>query len=146
MKAITIKQPWATLIALGLKQFETRGWQTTHRGPLVIHAGKTVDFTAYCEFAKVLAEHGYNAATDLPTGSVIALVDLVECHKIVKQDRCELAETNKGVIIEGNEYLYGFYEVGSYAWELTNIEVFPQPIPAKGQLRLWKWSETTESN
>ncbi|WP_342351939.1 ASCH domain-containing protein [Lysinibacillus boronitolerans] len=30
MKAITIKQPWATLIALGEKRFETRSWQTKY--------------------------------------------------------------------------------------------------------------------
>ena len=40
MKAITIIQPWATLIALGEKQFETRSWFTKHRGELAIHAGK----------------------------------------------------------------------------------------------------------
>ncbi|KQO04623.1 hypothetical protein ASF12_13925 [Paenibacillus sp. Leaf72] len=39
MKAITIIQPWATLIAIGAKQYETRGWSTKHRGALAIHAG-----------------------------------------------------------------------------------------------------------
>jgi hypothetical protein len=39
MKAITIIQPWATLIALGEKKFETRSWTTKYRGPLAIHAG-----------------------------------------------------------------------------------------------------------
>ncbi|WP_309145170.1 ASCH domain-containing protein, partial [Brevibacillus sp. HB2.2] len=40
MKAITIHQSWATLIALGEKRFETRGWSTNHRGPIAIHAAK----------------------------------------------------------------------------------------------------------
>lgn len=43
MKAITIRQPWASLIALGEKKIETRSWQTKYRGPILIHAGKSVD-------------------------------------------------------------------------------------------------------
>ena len=39
MKAITIHQPYASLIAVEAKKFETRGWATNHRGPMAIHAG-----------------------------------------------------------------------------------------------------------
>lgn len=38
MKAITLHQPWATLISLGVKSIETRSWSTSYRGPLAIHA------------------------------------------------------------------------------------------------------------
>lgn len=41
MKAITLHQPWASLIALGVKTIETRAWSTNYRGPLAIHAAKT---------------------------------------------------------------------------------------------------------
>ena len=41
MKALTIRQPWASLIAAGMKTIETRGWSTRYWGPLLIHAGKT---------------------------------------------------------------------------------------------------------
>ena len=40
MKALTLHQPRASLVALGVKTIETRGWSTTYRGPLLIHAGK----------------------------------------------------------------------------------------------------------
>lgn len=40
MKAVTLTQPWATLVAIGAKQIETRSWPTNYRGPLAIHAGK----------------------------------------------------------------------------------------------------------
>ena len=43
MKALTIKQPWATLIMQGDKRFEFRSWQTKYRGELLIHAGKGID-------------------------------------------------------------------------------------------------------
>ena len=39
MKALTIRQPWASLIAAGVKTIETRSWSTKYRGPLAIHAG-----------------------------------------------------------------------------------------------------------
>ena len=42
MKAITLTQPWATLVAIGAKRIETRSWRTFYRGPLAIHAGKTL--------------------------------------------------------------------------------------------------------
>lgn len=41
MKALTVRQPWASLIALGVKTVETRSWSTKYRGPLAIHAGMT---------------------------------------------------------------------------------------------------------
>lgn len=39
-RALTVRQPWASLIALGVKTIETRSWSTAYRGPLVIHAGQ----------------------------------------------------------------------------------------------------------
>lgn len=42
MKVLTLHQPWASLIALGVKSIETRSWSTKYRGPLAIHAGATV--------------------------------------------------------------------------------------------------------
>lgn len=39
MKALTLRQPWASLVALGVKTIETRSWSTKYRGPLAIHAG-----------------------------------------------------------------------------------------------------------
>lgn len=43
MKALTIRQPWASLIAAGVKTIETRSWSTRYRGPLAIHAGRRWD-------------------------------------------------------------------------------------------------------
>ena len=44
MKALTLYQPWATLVAIGAKKIETRSWSTPYRGPLAIHAGKCRDY------------------------------------------------------------------------------------------------------
>lgn len=40
MKALTLTQPWATLVITGRKRFETRGWRTGYRGQIAIHAAK----------------------------------------------------------------------------------------------------------
>lgn len=141
MKAITIKQPWATLIALREKQFETRSWQTKHRGSLAIHAGKTVDKKA-CQIKWIrdtLAVHGITSWEQLPTGMVIATANIVDCHKIIS-DYEDHAIMHTGLKISGNEYRFGNYEDGRYAWELDTVQVLAEPVKAKGQLSLWEWN------
>lgn len=39
MRGLTLHQPWASLVGLGVKTIETRSWSTAYRGPLAIHAG-----------------------------------------------------------------------------------------------------------
>ena len=43
MKIITLKQPWASLVAYGIKKYEFRTWKTNYRGKLLIHAGACID-------------------------------------------------------------------------------------------------------
>ncbi|WP_438497133.1 ASCH domain-containing protein [Paenibacillus sp. IHBB 3054] len=140
MKAITIKQPWATLIALGEKRFETRGWQTKHRGELAIHAGKQVDRDACLEpeIKAALVRNGILSISMLPTGSVIGTANLKGCIQSVET-------WTDGYILENGERVYspeydfGDFTPGRYAWELGNVKQLPEPIPAKGQLSLWNW-------
>lgn len=51
MKALTIWQPWASLLVSGQKKYETRSWATAYRGPIAIHAAmrpvrRTIDALA----------------------------------------------------------------------------------------------------
>ena len=43
MKVLTIKEPFASLIANGLKEYEFRTWKTNYRGEVLIHASKSID-------------------------------------------------------------------------------------------------------
>ena len=43
MRALTLWQPYASLIAMGVKVYETRSWGTAYRGDLVIHAAAKRD-------------------------------------------------------------------------------------------------------
>jgi hypothetical protein len=49
--ALSIQQPWAGLIACGLKDIENRTWRTNFRGPFLIHAGQQIDRDAIGEIA-----------------------------------------------------------------------------------------------
>lgn len=146
MKAITIRQPWATLIAIGEKRFETRGWQTKHRGELAIHAGKQIDKEA-CEEYEImaaLARHGY-MADNLPTGSVIAVTKLEECWEVSRCLRGDVVlekdggNTMREDPVSKKEKTFGWFDDGRYAWELGDVKQLPEPIPAEGKLSLWEW-------
>lgn len=65
------------------KRFETRSWQTKYRGPIAIHAGKTMDmeYSEYLPIKRAPQKHGIDNA-DLPLGVVVATAELVECHLI----------------------------------------------------------------
>ena len=71
MKAITIKQPWASMIVDGTKVLEIRSWPTNYRGPIAIHAGKEIDRLACQEF-------GYDPDR-IPRGVVLATAQLTDC-------------------------------------------------------------------
>lgn len=145
MKALTIKQPWASLIVLGEKKIETRSWKTSYRGPILIHAGKNIEKGMF-EFyfiQDVFKKHQIKGDNELPVGSIIAKANLVGCLKMVKttiNDVCftEKVELENGEIVTCPELYFGDYEVGRYAWILEDIEPI-EPISAKGQLSLWNF-------
>lgn len=66
MKAISLRQPWANLIASGEKTIETRTWETRYRGPLLIVSSKLPNIP--------------------PAGYALAVADLLDCRPMTKQD------------------------------------------------------------
>lgn len=99
MKAITIWQPWASLIACGAKQYETRSWATSYRGLIAIHAAainpykviREVPGHVVAEMRQTLKSSGiltnWTDFRDLPLGKIIATAELVDCHKIHKEKK-----------------------------------------------------------
>lgn len=147
MKVITILQPWATLIALGEKQFETRSWSTRHRGQLGIHAGKQMDMSALAnsEIRAALARHRITDWTLLPAGEILATCNLERCWKVsrpygekslVQLDADGVSQLWGGTMPK--EYHFGDYADGRYAWELADIRRI-NPIPVRGQQGLWNF-------
>ena len=125
MKVLTIRQPWATLIMQGDKRFEFRSWQTKYRGKLLIHAGKGIDKEAVQRLKKYLPEN-------MPFGKILGKVRLVDCVKMSPEFKNILLEENKDIYTDSS-----FKE--NYGWKLENVEVFEEPIDAKGSLSLWEY-------
>jgi hypothetical protein len=57
----------------------------------------------------------------------------------VIENREDEAVLEPGYIVSGNEYQYGYYSEGRFAWALIDVKRLPTPIPAKGQLGLWNY-------
>ena len=126
MKTITIKQPFATLIAEGLKEYEFRTWRTKYRGDILIHAGKGIDKEAMSRFSHLDLEY--------PTGCIIAKATITDCVYVDDKFKQELNEKDKNIYhgVTSNPSWQG------YGFKLENIQK-TNPILVKGQLSLWEY-------
>ena len=159
MKALTLTQPWATLVALGEKRIETRSWSTSYRGRLAIHAAKGLGpvggkdglrrlvnqepfKSALRSFPGFWGETGGVSRPVLPLGAVVAVVNLRGC---VSGDLAPAAQT---LIDDGRDAVaqrfaeapreeeFGFYGPGRFAWLLDDIRPIA-PVDESGELGLW---------
>lgn len=132
MKALTLTQPWATLVALGHKRVETRSWSTKYRGPLAIHAAK-----GYPAYARGVAAAEYaNPRGLLAPGTLLALGGIVARARLVDVRRTEEVVDR----LSAQEQRLGNYAPGRFAWFLEDIDPTGM-IPAVGKLGLWDWRE-----
>jgi len=150
MKALTLTQPWATLVQLGEKQIETRSWGTHYRGPLAIHAGAGLGpiggeraLQRLCQrepFWTALRDllmppgHMYYAADTLPRGAIVAVAELIEVAPIT--DDGVLTQAGR-LYPESPEHEFGDYTPGRYAWLLNRIQPLRRPVLCRGALGLW---------
>lgn len=79
MKALSIKQPWAWLIVNGYKDIENRSWKTKVRGPILIHASKSVDMTGFAYVALKYPDVPMPPLNSLPTGGIVGSAEIVDC-------------------------------------------------------------------
>ena len=124
MKVLTIKQPWASLIVNGYKEYEFRSWKINYRGKILIHAGMRLE--------KDMAERFKQYSLDYTLGAIIGEAELVDCILVDKDFNEELRKINPLVYAKSNH-------VESYAWKLTNIKKYDKPIFIKGKLGLWNY-------
>jgi activating signal cointegrator 1 len=142
VKALTLTQPWATLVAAGFKSIETRSWGTPYRGPLLIHAAKTIPEYAreLCDvepFEETLLELGYRSWRDLPYGVILARCTLVDVLRIDEGGR-NVVDQLSGCISAELEWQFGNFAPGRYMWILDNVQPFKTLIPCRGALGLWE--------
>lgn len=141
MKALTLTQPWASMVAVGEKRIETRSWETAYRGPLAIHAGKNLTpvggvrgLREKCgehPFRMLLARHGLDAET-LPRGCVVATCRLATCFPT-----SETTADYGASLMAPWDIELGDYSHGRYGWVLADVEPLEEPIPVRGHQQLW---------
>ncbi len=136
MKALSIHQPWASLIAEGHKTIETRTWKTNYRGPLAVHASKTgSDSNARSLWIDVFMSRASKTIGifpwKFPRGQIIATCTL---HDIVCYTPQKFINGYGKHLCPPGKY----YQHGLYGWVLTDIKKLDTPIPCKGQLGLWE--------
>jgi activating signal cointegrator 1 len=135
MKALSLRQPWATLMARGIKGAETRSWRTSYRGQLAIHASKIMDASDRA----FVAENPKIAKFDYPLASVICIVELVACVPTAEAPKYANAAHWSPPVDWKTELRFGNFEIGRWAWLTRLVRVLETPIAAKGALSVWDW-------
>lgn len=128
-RAISLTQPWATLMAIDAKRIETRVWKTNYRGWVAIHSAKKFPMECWrlcyrMPFARVLAE--CNTPDDLPLGVILAVTEIVDCQP-----------TAYIHTLTDLERAFGDYSPGRYGIFTSGVRRLKQPIPIRGALSIW---------
>lgn len=131
MKVLSITEPMATLISINKKKIETRSWKTNYRGKIYIHASKTKIRKEWKDNKELMSLLDDN---ELNYGKIICECNLDDCV-LMTEDFINKIKENK------QEYLCGIYEVGRYAWILSDVKMLDTKIGAKGSLGLWNYEE-----
>lgn len=124
MKVLTIKEPWASLIVNGYKEYEFRSWKTNYRGKILIHSGLTLEKKNALKFKDYNLNYG--------KGEIIGEAILTDCISVTDE-------------FENSLYKINFLVYGKsdhprvYAWKLENIIMYEKRIPCKGKLGLWNY-------
>jgi hypothetical protein len=140
MKALTIKQPWASLVCtprqdnplLGIKDIENRTWRTNYRGRIYVHAGAdknvyTRHFTDdQLKICQNECESGNLSTIDLvPLGAIIGEVDIIDC-------------------VQNHPSIWAMPD--HWNWVLANPVLYDKPIlNVKGALSFWEWNHELNS-
>lgn len=133
--ALSLTQPWASAMALGVKRVETRSWSTQVRGLMAIHASKGMPVWAK-EFAFTEAYPYLKHEPEwFPRGAIVAVGELIDVVP-TSQIRDRLTE---------QEEFFGDYADGRYAWIFDRVRPVPSPIPCSGALGIWTLKPETRS-
>lgn len=131
MKVLSIRQPWADLIVLGIKKAEFRSWKSPYRGAVVIHASKQVEKDARLHFLRLL---------DRPWEWYVEKDVKEKLRGYLTYPRTGVAlGIGKLVEIAKSEYFYqelGFSEE-SFAWIFEDVRPLKIEVPLKGKLGLF---------
>lgn len=139
MKVLSVREPWAWLVVNNWKNIENRTWETSYRGPLLIHSSLQFDTSAI----PWMIENGFGMAS-------VAVMDhfKIIAHKksgeLIPENKKELGGIT-GVV--NLTRITSGYNVSSWAqpglrhWHVMQGKPLPF-MPCKGQLQLWDYKPT----
>lgn len=130
MKAMTISQPWAQLIARGYKFIETRSWSTPYRGPLAIHAAS--EMLKGAPLVAIRETDAGRLGPEMPLGAIVAVGILADCQPV------EIL-LEQGLVTQLERSLGNFNE-GRFGFVFDCIAPLAAPIFCRGALSLWEWT------
>lgn len=128
LRAISLWQPWATLMAIGAKKIETRSWPTTYRGLVAIHAAKKWNRELRTAAFETAPFNEY--AAELPRGCLVAVGNLSKCLSTDEHPHLIPAR-------DSHEYAFGDYGPGRYMWVFDHVWQLPCAIYVRGQQGFW---------
>jgi hypothetical protein len=167
MRVLSLWQPWASAVAAGAKVIETRSWQTSYRGPLLIHAAKRFDADDMEEMAECpvwigalwplrFGDHpgltdaeravspARRARACLPLGSAVAVCELADCRPAGSFRADELDRPRHRVAFgpdvdrySWTERMMGDFGPGRFGWVLAGVRPLPAPVPCVGHQGLF---------
>ena len=124
MKCLSLKQPFADLLALGEKTVELRKWNTKFRGEFLIHASKNIDVDA-CERLDI-------EINKLSIGAIIGSAFLYDVKVYSNQEDFNRDKQKHFSIIL--KYFHGY----KYGFLIRNAKMFKKPIKYPGKLRFFE--------
>ena len=141
MKALTLRQPWASLIDLQAKRIETRSWWTDYRGELVVHASREYPWTDLQEarekeLRKALAPK--YTPESVPRGVALCVVRIFACVKTTEVDKLKAVGFPP---VHVRELLFGNFQPGRWAWVLEYVRHLNHEPEIKGALGLWEFPD-----
>lgn len=144
MRAVSLWQPWASLIGIGVKTIETRSWRPPHwliGERIAIHASAKPVSARAMGFTDAWAGRAMDALgvrdfVLLPLGAVCCTAKLVDAQQVDHIAGDVAVSRNGGVLARIDRW--GDFSRGRWLWFLEDVEQF-DPIPAKGRQGFWRW-------
>ncbi len=153
MKAITLWQPWASLIAAEVKRFETRSWAPPEAligERVAIHAAARRPITdlALGVNGTLEDEFGGHWFQDIPRGAIVCTARLAGAYQVLTGRQDDLGCVDLGAHVPGSDPdlcavqadAFGDFRQARWLWLLTEVEALDPAIPARGRQGFWDWS------
>jgi len=128
IRGLSLTQPWASLIAIGVKKIETRSWRTHYRGPLAIHASKGFRWPEDWELVP------FPAPDALPRGAILAVATL---RTVQWTGHNAVYPPDWLRTVDDIERAFGDFSEKRYGWFLEDVHELAEPIPCRGARGLW---------